>query len=132
MKCVLGLDLGQCDAKQGISYFEWLLDPQVCNTGTHSNILPQSSAAPSDFGNINYSCSCYNNTIKYNPKIMVLNKTRSASNPMEKGACNSIYYQFYGWNSNMVSSVTMDIIASLITCNKNVQPFHRTSIFWLC
>jgi len=31
--------------------------------------------------------------------------SRSASNPMDKGACNSIYYQYYGQNSKMEFSV---------------------------
>ena len=35
---------------------------------------------------------------------------RSTSNPMDKGACNSVHYQYYGRNSNMASSVTMFII----------------------
>jgi len=30
----------------------------------------------------------------------------STSNPMEKGACNSVHYKYYGQNSNMASSVT--------------------------
>jgi len=37
-------------------------------------------------------------------------------------ACNSIYYQYYGQNSNMVSSINMYIIGYIIlTCNKDVQ-----------
>jgi len=32
---------------------------------------------------------------------------RISSNPMDKGVCNSVHYQYYGQNSNMVSSVTI-------------------------
>ena len=39
---------------------------------------------------------------------------RSSSNPMDKGACNSIHYQYYGQNSNMASSVTMYITGYII------------------
>jgi len=43
---------------------------------------------------------------------------RSASNPMDKGACNSVYYQYYGQNSNMASSATMYIIGYIILTRK--------------
>jgi len=47
---------------------------------------------------------------------------------MDKGACNSLYYQYYGQNSNMVSNVAMYIIGCVIlTHNKDVQnepPFY--------
>ena len=33
---------------------------------------------------------------------------------MDKGACNSVHYQYNGQNSNMVSSVTMHIIGYII------------------
>ena len=33
---------------------------------------------------------------------------RITSNPMDKGVCNSVHYQYYGQNSNMASSVTMN------------------------
>ena len=33
---------------------------------------------------------------------------------MDKGACNSVHYQYYGQNSNMASSVTMYIIGYII------------------
>ena len=41
--------------------------------------------------------------------IMHIAIARSSSNPMDKGACNSIHYQYYRRNSNMASSVTMYI-----------------------
>ena len=45
---------------------------------------------------------------------------RSASNPMDKGACNSVCYQCYGQNSNMASSVTTYIIGYIILmCNRD-------------
>jgi len=55
---------------------------------------------------------------------LILN--RSASNPMEKGACNSIHYQHYGQNSNIASKYIMQIRKSahvvkfyiLITCKE--------------
>ena len=39
---------------------------------------------------------------------------RSTSNPQDKGACNSVHYQYYEQNSNMMSSVTMYIIGYII------------------
>jgi len=47
---------------------------------------------------------------------------RSISNPTDKGACNSVYHQYYGQNSNMASSVTMCKIGYIIlTYNKDVK-----------
>jgi len=46
-------------------------------------------------------------TYKFSHSKKIWCMTRSASNPMDKGACNSVYYQYYGKNSNMASSVTM-------------------------
>ena len=39
---------------------------------------------------------------------------RSTLNPMDKGAYNSVHYQYCGWNSNMAPNVIMYIIGYII------------------
>ena len=50
-------------------------------------------------------------------------------NPMDKGACNSVHYQYYGQNSNIV---TMYIIGYILrTCNRDTPNgllLHRLMI----
>ena len=46
--------------------------------------------------------------------VVLFDSNRSSSNCTDKGACNSVHYQYYGRNSNMASSVTMYIIGYII------------------
>ena len=60
---------------------------------------------------------------------MFLGITRSASSSMDKGACNSVHYQCYGQNSNMVSSVTMYTIGYIIlTHHRNTPPSSSVKV----